>query len=159
METKLSFGFLYALNVPYVKSKKCLGYLVLIFISTVIGSSHCFNSSNIRFHFLPTSGPERESAKKSKIIVSIRPYVLFFIITFNFLRIYELSSLHTSSPSNQPIGTSKFFSPVFSIQGACSWNTNVLRVFMIIKISSFEKNTNFFRESVALLIILTEIEW
>ena len=30
---------------------------------------------------------------------------------------------------------------------------------MIIKISSFEKNTNFFRESVALLIILTEIEW
>ena len=57
METKLSFGFLYALNVPYVK--KCLGYLVLIFISTVIGSSHCFNSSNIRFHFLPTSGPER----------------------------------------------------------------------------------------------------
>ena len=63
METKLSFGFLYALNVPYVKSKKCLGYLVLRFISTVIGSSHCFNSSNIRFHFLPASGPERECKK------------------------------------------------------------------------------------------------
>ena len=80
------------------------------------------------------------------------------IITANFDKIYEPTSLHTSAPKKQPIDTSKFSFPVFLIQGVCSWNNNVLWACMMIELLSFEITQVFFANSIALLNSVIEIE-
>ena len=87
MYTKLSYGFLYGLNVFFVKSKKISKKSsVFGLTSTVTDSLQKLLRFVSDFFNLKT----REIANNSQTVISINPYSSVLIIPFSFYKINDL---------------------------------------------------------------------